>query len=124
MHEFAGPTRLRDRYSEQLRAINRAKGRKGNTKEFTPAWMKRFIQTEVAAFNHENKDNPGFVPFTAHNFRDTAMTRAWDAGIDLDLHNGDVGVFTEQLRILQDTFHGRDGWHAWHGWHAWRVGWD
>ena len=33
------------------------------------------------------------------------------AGIDLDLHNGDVGVFTEQLRILLDTFHGRDGWH-------------
>lgn len=46
--------------------------------------MKRFIQNEVTTYNQENEDKPGFVPFTAHNFRDTAMTRAWDAGIDLD----------------------------------------
>ncbi len=81
---LAGPTHLWERYSEQLRTINRAKGRKGNTKEFMPERLRRFIQNEVSAYNQENDGRPGFVPFTAHNFRDTAMTRAWDAGIDLD----------------------------------------
>lgn len=32
-------------------------------------------------------------------------------GIDLDLHNGDHDIFLEQLNILLDEFHGRDGWH-------------
>jgi len=27
---------------------------------------------------------PGFVAFTAHNFRDTAMTTAWDADVPID----------------------------------------
>ena len=57
---------------------------KENTKEFRPERLRRFIQNEVSAYNHENDGRPGFVPFTALNFRDTAMTRAWDAGIDLD----------------------------------------
>jgi len=31
--------------------------------------------------------------------------------IDLDLHNGDQGVFLDQLRVLLREFHGKDGWH-------------
>ena len=46
-----------------------------------PERLRRFIQNEVTADNQENDGRPGFVPFTAHDFRDTAMTRAWDAGI-------------------------------------------
>jgi hypothetical protein len=46
--------------------------------------LKRWLQNEITAYNQENEGKPGFVPFTAHNFRDTAMTRAWDADIDLD----------------------------------------
>jgi len=32
-------------------------------------------------------------------------------GIDLDLHKGDKGIFMEQLDVLLDEFHGREGWH-------------
>lgn len=32
-------------------------------------------------------------------------------GIDADLHEGDPDVFLDQLRALQDEFHGRNGWH-------------
>ena len=32
-------------------------------------------------------------------------------GIDLDLHEGDPDIFLEQLAVLQDEFHGHDGWH-------------
>jgi hypothetical protein len=32
-------------------------------------------------------------------------------GIDLDLHGGDTGVFLDQLRVLLEEFHGREGWH-------------
>lgn len=32
-------------------------------------------------------------------------------GIDLDLHNGDKDIFLEQLDVLLEEFHGRDGWH-------------
>jgi hypothetical protein len=32
-------------------------------------------------------------------------------GIDLDLHHGDHDIFLDQLNILLDEFHGRDGWH-------------
>lgn len=32
-------------------------------------------------------------------------------GIDLDWHKGDKSIFLEQLNILLDEFHGRDGWH-------------
>lgn len=32
-------------------------------------------------------------------------------GIDLDLHNGDKTIFLEQLNILLEEFHGRQGWH-------------
>ncbi len=31
--------------------------------------------------------------------------------IDLDLHSGDQAVFLDQLRVLLDEFHGKDGWH-------------
>jgi hypothetical protein len=42
------------------------------------------LQDEVREYNRENEGKPGFRRFTAHNFRDTAMTRAWDCDIDLD----------------------------------------
>ena len=29
-------------------------------------------------------NKPGFRAFTAHNFRDTAMTNAWDADVPID----------------------------------------
>ncbi len=32
-------------------------------------------------------------------------------GIDLDLHNGDKDIFLEQLDVLLEEFHGREGWH-------------
>jgi hypothetical protein len=32
-------------------------------------------------------------------------------GIDLDLHKGDRGIFLEQLTVLLEEFHGREGWH-------------
>lgn len=31
--------------------------------------------------------------------------------VDLDLHNGDLAVFLDQLRVLQGEFHGKDAWH-------------
>jgi hypothetical protein len=51
---------------------------------FRPERLKRWLQKEITDHNRENEGKTGFVPFTAHNFRDTAMTRAWDANIDLD----------------------------------------
>lgn len=82
--DLAGPNYLWEKYTEQLKAANDTKGRRTRSKEFTPARLKRFLQGEIDAYNKENENTPGFVPFTAHNFRDTAMTKAWDAGIDLD----------------------------------------
>ena len=81
-----GPTFLWEGYSEQLNAIYRKRGQRkyAQCQEFRPERLKRWLQKEITDYNQENEGKPGFVPFTAHNFRDTAMTRAWDADIDLD----------------------------------------
>lgn len=81
---LAGPTWLWERYTEDLRAIYRGRKRRGYVKDFTPARLKRWLQDQVTDYNAANKDTPGFVSFTAHNFRDTAMTQAWDANIPVD----------------------------------------
>ncbi len=86
LEALAGPTYLWERYSEQLNAIYRGRGQRkyAQCQGFRPERLKRWLQNEITAYNQENEGKPGFVPFTAHNFRDTAMTRAWDADIDLD----------------------------------------
>lgn len=86
LEAMKGPTYLWERYSEQLNAIYRKRGQRkyAQCRDFRPERLKRWLQNEITDYNKENEGKPGFVPFTAHNFRDTAMTRAWDADIDLD----------------------------------------
>ena len=83
---LAGPTYIWERYPEELNAIYRKRGKRkyARCQEFRPERLKRFLQNEIIEYNRLNNGKPGFVPFTAHNFRDTAMTKAWDADIDLD----------------------------------------
>lgn len=82
----AGPKYVWERYPDELNAIYRSRGKRkyARCQEFRPERLKRFLQNEIIEYNTENDGKPGFVPFTAHNFRDTAMTKAWDADIDLD----------------------------------------
>jgi len=81
-----GPTFLWESYSEQLNAFYRKRGKKkyAQCEEFRPGRLRRWLQKEITRYSRENEGKPGFVPFTAHNFRDTAMTKAWDADIDLE----------------------------------------
>ena len=86
LEAIAGPNYLWDRYSQELNDLYRKKGRlkAARCREYQPTRFKGFLQDEITAYTAENKDKPGFRAFTAHNFRDTAMTKAWDAEIDLD----------------------------------------
>jgi len=86
LQALAGPTLLFERYSADLNAIYRRRGQRRYARcgEFKPERLKRFLQNEVSAFCKAHEGEPGFRAFTAHNFRDTAMTRAWDCDIDLD----------------------------------------
>ena len=86
LQALTGPIYLWERYSEQLNAIHRRRRRRryATCQEFRPERLKRWLQKEIGRYNEEHEGKPGFVPFTAHNFRDTAMTRAWDCDIDLD----------------------------------------
>jgi integrase len=86
LSELAGPTYIWERYPDELNAIYRKRGKPkyARCQEFRPERLKRFLQYEIIEYNRLNNGKPGFVPFTAHNFRDTAMTKAWDADIDLD----------------------------------------
>jgi integrase len=87
LQAIAGPTYLWERYVADLRAIHARRKTKNHAtcvKTFDPKRLKRWLQQQIADYCQENKDVPGFRPFTAHNFRDTAMTRAWDADIPVD----------------------------------------
>ncbi len=86
LQEIAGPNYVWEQYPEQLNAIYRKRGKRkyARCQEYRPERLKRFLQNEIIQYNTENKGKAGFVPFTAHNFRDTAMTKAWDADIGLD----------------------------------------
>lgn len=87
LQAIAGPTHLWERYVADLRAIHARRKTKNHAtcvKPFDPKRLKRWLQQQIADYCEENKDVPGFRPFTAHNFRDTAMTRAWDADIPVD----------------------------------------
>lgn len=52
--------------------------------DFSPERMVWWLQDQVTEYNHRNKDKPGFVPFTSHNFRGTAMSAAYEAGLSLE----------------------------------------
>ncbi len=86
LQQLAGPSFVWEKYPDQLNAIYRRRGQRkyARCQEFRPERLKRFLQNEITEYNKQNEGKPGFVPFTAHNFRDTAMTKAWDADIDLD----------------------------------------
>jgi len=82
LQAIAGPTHLWERYAEELRAFHarrRTRNHATCVKAFDPKRLKRRLQQQIADYCEENKGVRGFRPFTAHNFRDTAMTRAWDA---------------------------------------------
>jgi hypothetical protein len=81
---LAGPEFLWERFSEQLAAIYRQRNQRGYVKGFTPSRFKRWLQGQVTDYNQANVNKPGFRAFTAHNFRDTAMTNAWDADVPID----------------------------------------
>jgi len=84
LSEIKGPTWLWEKYTTELRAFYLKRKRRDYFKEFTPARLKRWLQNQITDYNDQNEGKPGFAPFTAHNFRDTAMTQAWDADIPVD----------------------------------------
>ena len=57
-----------------------------------------WLQFEVTEYNRTLKDKPGYRKFTAHNFRDTAMTRAWDANISVDKAAIALGCHPETMK--------------------------
>ena len=87
-----------ERYSEQLRAINKARKAKGFVKEFTPARLRRFLQNEIIEYRQANKDDPAFRSFTAHDFRGTAMSKAVTAGATLDQASLAFGCHPETMK--------------------------
>lgn len=101
LQAIAGPTYLWERYAEELRAIHARRGTRNHgvlVKAFDPKRLKRWLQQQIADYCEENKDTPGFRPFTAHNFRDTAMTRAWDANISVDKASIAFGCNAEMMK--------------------------
>jgi hypothetical protein len=94
----AGSRYLWERYSEQLASIYRKRKRRAYVKDFTPSRFKRWLQDEVTTYNNTLSDDPGYVPFTAHNFRDTAMTKAWDADIPPDKAAIAFGCHSETMK--------------------------
>jgi hypothetical protein len=87
LRRLAGPRYLWGRHTEELRAIHRRQGHAHHAKCLQPFAPERFaawLQDAVDAFNDAHADEPGYRRFTPHNFRDTAMTRAWDADVPID----------------------------------------
>jgi hypothetical protein len=81
---LAGPGYLWERFSEQLGAIYRKRKKRGYTMEFLPVRFKRWLQSQITIYNKANENRSDFRSFTTHNFRDTAMTNAWDAEVPID----------------------------------------
>ena len=100
LQAIAGPTYLFERFSEELRAVYRAKGNRyaaNAIKEFTPARLKRWIQDAAKAYFDTTK-----APrFKLHNFRGTAMSKARLAGVSYD----DAAVaFDCDPRVMQQHY--------------------
>ncbi len=100
LQAIAGPTYLFEGFSEELRAVYRAKGNRyaaNAIKEFTPARLKRWIQDAAKAYFDTTK-----APrFKLHNFRGTAMSKARLAGISYD----DAAVaFDCDPRVMQQHY--------------------
>ena len=55
-----------------------------------------WLQFEVTEYNRKN--TPGYRTFITHNFRDTAMTRAWDANISVDKAAIALGCHLETMK--------------------------
>lgn len=84
LKELAGTTYLWERYSEQLAGIHRSRKRRAYVKEFRPTRLTRWLQDQVTDFREAHADQPGFRPFTAHNFRGTAISTAINGGASTD----------------------------------------
>lgn len=98
LQALGGPSFLWERFSEQLAAIYRSRKLRGYVKEFTPVRLKRWLQNEVSEFCKAHEGQPGFRSFTAHNFRDTAMTKAWDQDIPIDKAAIALGCHPETMK--------------------------
>ena len=96
----AGPTYVFERFSEELKAIYRAKGNRyaaNAVKDFAPKRLKRWIQDAAKAYFDTTK-----APhFKLHNFRGTAMSKARLAGVSYD----DAAVaFDCDPRVMQQHY--------------------
>lgn len=80
---IAGPTYVWERYTAELIERRKALGKQTHmvSKDFSPAWLKWWLQNELASYF---KANPEAKRFTAHSFRKKAMTEAWRLGIPLE----------------------------------------
>ena len=100
LQAIAGPTYLFERFSEELRAVYRAKGNRyaaNAVKDFAPKRLKRWIQDAAKAYFDTTK-----APhFKLHNFRGTAMSKARLAGVSYD----DAAVaFDCDPRVMQQHY--------------------
>ena len=98
---IVGPAWLWESHVSGLRAFNIAHHNlqsARNVKEFSPERFMWWLQFEVTEYNRTLKNTPGFRKFTAHNFRDTAMTRAWDANISVDKAAIALGCHPETMK--------------------------
>ena len=100
LQAIAGPTYVFERFSEELRAIYRAKGNRyaaNAIKDFAPKRLKRWIQDAAKAYFDTTK-----APhFKLHNFRGTAMSKARLAGVSYD----DAAVaFDCDPRVMQQHY--------------------
>ena len=98
LEALAGPTYLWERYAEQLREYHRRKGNNNHArcvKDFQPQRLKRFLQNEVTDYCEAH---PDVRPFTIHDFRGTAMSRAKMAGVTYDEAAITFGCHPETMR--------------------------
>jgi integrase len=80
-----GPTWLWEKFPEQLNALFVTRRlAKGCLPDFEPKRLKWWLQDEITRYNKLNADKPGFVPFTSHNFRGTAMSTAIENGATIE----------------------------------------
>jgi site-specific recombinase XerD len=93
-----GRTYAWERYSEQLRTMYRGRKLRGYVRDFTPKRFKRWLQSQVTDYCHERQEDPEFRPFTAHDFRGTAMSKAVAAGATVDQASIAFGCHPETMR--------------------------
>src|SRR5262249_19694971 len=81
---LCGPNFLWEHFPAQLNAIYRHRRVGKRAEGFQPKRFAEWLQRQIRRYHKTQQGRLGYRKFTVHNFRDTAMTRAYDLDIPLN----------------------------------------